>query len=564
MLTLFLALLCSAAAQPPPCTTSSSCSGPAPDGLGQPGVCTRVRELTTQCASIAQGSQACVQYARPGTPFLPYGSYGAGTKRTASLFRLQTCQGSSPLRLFDQDFSNPDFPYRVLEDFGPGNYAGLQLMSQDSSSTYAVPVNELYKGRFLFLLDMSNSVLPFLTPASLDALYSQIAGIMDNSLNVQYEASGTQPFEFAIFAFAGERRLLQLTQWSAFTDGAAAVLSTNSVGQPFSTDWLPQRPYPFADDSSAFYWAVPEAIRTLQDRSAAGKAADLLPNQLNCLVVLSDGFDTAGFAPTGATSPQNPYESFVSAVNAAASASQVVRFLTVVPTTSNSDVGTAAATAARNAMSSQVNSAEVTGFAGISSAATTRYTNFLSALPDGGLLNGNTLMMLSFCPAYRGAGPATGLNLNAQSALSASPAPTAAATALPYPAPPNGRCGDPFSPTNPPPTPTPDPCDPVFPITPTPTAAVTYPSACQFFGGSACGRTSTQTDIGVRLDCPCACALPRRSPNKYSRAASLTPAPPARTHTPPPPPPHAHYTPLRPLPRKRPPHAHAYSGQHGL
>ena len=487
-------------AQPPSCTTSSTCSGPAPGGLGQPGVCTLVREQTGQCTSIAQSSQACVQYARPGTPFLPYGSFGAGTKRTASLFRLQACQGATPLRLIDNAFPNPGFPYEVREDFGPGTNAGPQLMSQDSSTTIAVPVNELYKARFLFLLDLSNS-MPTYTPATLNTLFAQITAVGSNGLNTQYATSGTQPFEFSIYAFAGERRLLQLTQWSAFSDGAAAVLSSSAGEQPISTDWLAQRPYPFTDDSSAFYWAVPEAIRTLQERSAAGRAADLLPNQLDCLVVLSDGFDTAGFAPSGATDPLNPFQSYVSAVNAAAAATQPMRFLTVAPTAS-SDAQSAAAIAARNAMSSQQNSAEVTGFAGIGAAALARYTNFLSSLPDDPR-NGNSLMMLSFCPAYRGAGPATGLKITALSAASASPAPPVVATALPYPAPPNGRCGNPLSPTNPPPIPTPDPCDPVFPVQPTLQATAVNPSACQFFGGGACGRTGTPTDIGLRLDCPC-------------------------------------------------------------
>ncbi len=393
------------------------------------------------------------------------------------------------------------FPYEVREHFGPGTNAGPLLLSADSSPTTQLPVNELYKARFLILLDMSNSMAPFYTPGTLNTLLSQIVDVGSDTLFSQYAGSGTEPLEFAIFAFAGERRLLQLTQWSAFLDGARAVLASPAV----STDWLGSRPYPFADDSSAFYWAVPEAIRTLQERSAAGRAADLLPLQLDCLVVVSDGFDTAGFAPTGASDPLNPFVSYRQLVSAASSASQPVRYITYPPSFFSPNDATAQnAIDSRAAMASTPNSVEVTTLAGafgLAAAAIARYTNFLSSIPDGPN-NGNSLMMLEFCPAYKGAGPATGLKLSAQAAASASPAPPDVTAALPYPAPPNGRCAT-FTATPLPPTPTADPCDPFFPVVPTPTPFL-RPSACLFFGGSACGRTSARTDLALRLDCNCA------------------------------------------------------------
>ena len=529
------------------CTTAAACSAAGPNP--GPSVCTLVREQSRQCTSIAQGSSACVTYARPGTPFLPYGSYGAGTKRTASLFRLQSCQGSTPLRLVDDGITPSSFPYEIREDFGPGTNAGPLPVSADSSllAPPAYPVNELYKARFLILLDLSNSMLPFYTPAGLNALYQQILTVGGNGLYTQYLRSGTQPFEFAIFAFAGERRLLQLTQWSAFADGAAAVLLSPAI----STDWLGSRPYPFADDSSAFYWAVPEAIRTLQERSAAGRAADLLPFQLDCLIVVSDGFDTAGFAPTGASAPQNPYLSYQQAVSAASGATQPIRFITVYPP-ANLDASSPTANAARGIMYNTPNSDE-TPPGGMATAAITRYTNFLEAIPDGPL-NGNSLMMLEFCPAYKGAGPSVGLKVNALAAASASPAPPSVSLELPYPAPPNGRCAAfPFSPSVPPlPTPTQDPCDPIFSASPTP-APFAPPSACQFFGGSACGRTSARTDLALRLECNCehaGCAAVR----------GVQFAAPFFVYHPPPPRP-TPFPLFRPLPRQRAPYASADPGK---
>ncbi len=485
------------------CTTAAGCSAG-----GTPSVCTVVREQSTRCASIAQGPGACVSYARPGTPFLPYGSYGAGTKRTASLFRLQACQGNIPLRLVDTSFPDPSFPYAIREDRGPGDNAGPQRMSDDSlmASPPAYPVNELFKARFLILLDMSSSMAPFYSTGGLQSLYQQISLMANNQLFTQYSRSGTEPFEFAIFAFAGERRLLQLTQWSAFTDGAAAVLLPG-----FSTDWLGNR-YPFADDSSAFYWAVPEAIRTLQERSAAGRAADLLPFQLDCLIVVSDGFDTAGFAPTGARAPQNPFSSYDEAVIAASTATQPIRFITFPAVVSGSDAFSPNAVAARRAMSSKRNSFEVDpGFDSLANLAIAGcYTSFLANDVPDTQRNANSLLMFEFCPTYKGAGPAAGIQVNALTTSVASPAPPPANVVenFPYPAPPDGRCV--AVPSSPPPTPTRDPCDPIFSPTPFPTAS--SPSACLFFGGSACGRTGTQTDAGFRLVFNCgvySCAPPR-------------------------------------------------------
>lgn len=66
-------------------------------------------------------------------------------------------------------------------------------------------------------------------------------------------SSYTYPVELAVYGFAGEKRLVQLADWSSDTSQMNAVLNPTS---PTSTGtFVTNNAYPFVDDSSALVWA---------------------------------------------------------------------------------------------------------------------------------------------------------------------------------------------------------------------------------------------------------------------------------------------------------------------
>ena len=472
---------------------------------------------TPRSASASPGATPSLTHSsEPGAAaFLPYNTFGAANRRTGVLFCVNTCGGGgsaaqSSISLFPPAANT----FELREDFG----AGFAALSADSTSwplgigSAPVAVNELYRARFLLLLDVSASALAlYSSSGALDALSTGISSVLSSGFNTLYAASRTQPVEFAIYAFAGDTTpLVPLTQWSAFDQGADSVLFQG--GGSINPAYLLSRAYPFVSDSTALYWAVPAALTELQARSAAGTAADLYPATMDTLVVVSDFLDTAGQRPAGAQTGQGARQAFQAAT--AAAAAQGVAFI-AVPLSASPDSDVQSAEDARAYL------AQLPGSAGAAlstwgTAVNTRFARGVGAYvpPPGTAWDANTLSMLTFCPADTAGEPdARGMEVRAGAlarALPPAPTPTGLATALRYPSPPPGRC-NPTQLAQATPAPSADPCAPPPPPPPAPPVV----SACTFFagGGSGVGRTTGRTARGLRLECPSAYpAVPTRLP----------------------------------------------------
>ena len=496
------ALLAPSVAQfvPTPCFSTAACSAAVPGSA-----CTVWRNAS-QCTNLNSGGTPCLSYSTEASAaaFLPYASFGAANRRTGVLFRTNLCGGDSVALLGASQFE-------LREDFGAG-FSALSADSTSAAGSVAVAVNELYRARFMLLLDLSASSLQQFTNgggaggASLTNLINGIDSVLFSPFNNMYAASRTQPVEFAVFAFAGDRRLERLTEWSAFGDGAASIFTTPLSGD-INPAYLLSRAYPFTSDSTALFWAVPAALAALAARSAAGTAPNLYPAVMDTLVIVSDFLDTAGQRPDGALSGQSASAAFQAAASAAAAAG--TSFITV-PLAGSADADVPSAVIAQTFLSELPNSFSATGTTW-GSILNTRFQRGVGAYvsPENTAWNANTLNMLTFCPAYTaGEASALGMELRAAavaSALPAAPTPTGLATALRYPSPPAGRC-NPTQLAVPTPTPSLNPCAPP----PTPVPSLPLVTACSFFAGGAggCGRTTGLTARGLRLECPCAYPIP--------------------------------------------------------